>query len=116
VPKFIDKLNTIGYESIEIVFTVLKEVVNMVREKIQRRVKEELKAFARIAMEQLFGIYRVAPAVKPKQQRVLLTVLHSGVDLEQCTYCLQWFPYEELTLDKDEQPVCKRCSSLVGQW
>ena len=88
----------------------------MVREKIQRRVAEELKAFARVAIGQLFGVYRVTPAVASKQLRVLHTVLHSRVDVEQCTHCLHWFPVEELLLDEDEQPVCKACAQVIGRW
>ena len=76
---------------------------------LQRRILEELKACARVAYESLTGNYRK----KPKGSR---RVLYFREDMEQCTHCLQWFPWYELAIDEDEQPVCMRCASLIGQW
>jgi len=76
---------------------------------LKRRIGEELKACAWVAYESLTGIYRK----KPKSHR---RVLHFREDVEQCTSGLRWFPWYELTIDGDEQPVCKECTSLIGRW
>jgi hypothetical protein len=75
---------------------------------LQRRAAEELKEWLAVAYESLTGNYRK----KPTDRRVLRTPM----EVEQCTNCLHWFPWYELTTDADGQSLCRGCASRLDLW
>ncbi len=77
--------------------------------RFQHRVGRELKEWLAVAYESLTGTYRK----KPKAHR---RVLFSRVEVEQCIDCLHWYPWYELTIDEDAQPLCRTCASRKGLW
>jgi len=32
---------------------------------------------------------------------------------EQCVACYDWFPFEDMTWDEQENTVCRRCSPII---
>ncbi len=40
----------------------------------------------------------------------------TGVQWEQCSYCYEWFPIEEITWDLQENTACARCNPIVSIW